>query len=156
MTGVRFDRRLGVLVAASFLVLFVAIVAAVVLPLSDEAIRAAPRALDATERAGMRVYRSQGCWYCHTQQVRPVMTDAGLGGASKAGDYALDERPAMLGSERVGPDLAHVGARIRSKDELLRLLRDPRARDRHSSMPSYAQLSERDLGALAAYLLSLR
>jgi len=65
------------------------------------------------------VYRANGCFYCHTQQVRPKGFGSdyerqwgGRAGVvqSVAQDYLYDQ-PAMLGTQRVGPDLANIGLR---------------------------------------------
>lgn len=104
---------------------------------------------------GRAIYIAEGCYYCHTQQVRPIVTDAGLGSVSVAGDY-VHETPALLGTERLGPDLMHYGSRATSAFALRRLLNDPRAVDSSSTMPAYDHLSDDELAALVAYLLSLR
>lgn len=158
MSGLRADRHVGLFLAGALLLTFLAFGATVVLPATDPAMSEesdALRSFGSVEELGMSVYRSEGCWYCHTQQVRDATADAGLGEPLAPGDYG-EHSPAMLGSARIGPDLTHVGSRYSSSDELIALLRDPRADGRHSSMPSYAFLSDGDLEALAAYLLALR
>jgi cytochrome c oxidase cbb3-type subunit I/II len=104
---------------------------------------------------GRQVYLAEGCYYCHTQQVRPTVTDAGLGAISVAGDY-VHETPALLGTERLGPDLMHVGTRIPSAVNLSLVVTEPRAVYPWSTMPAYDQLSDDDLAALVEYLMSLR
>jgi cytochrome c oxidase cbb3-type subunit II len=106
---------------------------------------------------GRRIYLAEGCWYCHTQQVRPIITDAGLGPVTRPGDLVY-ERPHLLGNQRIGPDLMHVGAREPTDeiDFVKTYLADPQAERRFSSMPSYAHLSDQDLTALAQYLVSLK
>jgi cbb3-type cytochrome oxidase cytochrome c subunit len=106
------------------------------------------------EAHGMEVYRNEGCWYCHTQYVRESAVDQALGEPLGPREYAAVS-PAMLGAERVGPDLTHVGARF-GQDDLLAYLRDPGGTEPRTSMPSYAYLGESDLRALVAYLLSLK
>jgi hypothetical protein len=108
------------------------------------------------EERGRDLYISEGCWYCHTQQVRAVVTDVGLGRVSEAGDYAHD--PAgTLGFRRIGPDLAHAAGREQagSASFVLNHLIDPRATRPWSVMPSYAYLSPDELTALAAYVAGL-
>jgi cbb3-type cytochrome oxidase subunit 1 len=108
------------------------------------------------EDRGRDLYISEGCWYCHTQQVRAVVTDVGLGRVSEGGDYAHD--PAgTLGFRRVGPDLAHTAGREQagSASFVLNHLIDPRATRPWSVMPSYAYLSPDELTALAAYVAGL-
>ncbi len=108
------------------------------------------------EERGAELYVAEGCWYCHTQQVRPIVTDVGLGPVSVPGDYAYDHVD-VLGIERVGPDLAHAGTRSPTEDASWNAahLRDPRARRPWSTMPSYDHLAEDDLAALAAYVAGL-
>jgi len=101
------------------------------------------------------VYLREGCGYCHTQQVRPIVTDVGLGAVSVAGDFA-SESPVLLGVERIGPDLMHAGSRspTNSQTWVVGHLQDPRRDRAWSIMPSYDSLSSTDLWALAAYLES--
>jgi cbb3-type cytochrome c oxidase subunit II len=100
------------------------------------------------------VYVREGCWLCHTRQVRAVVTDVGLGPVSVPGDYAFDPAD-LLGVTRTGPDLAHIGAREADAAALAARLADPRADRPWSNMPAYGFLSDSDLGDLAAYLTSL-
>jgi cbb3-type cytochrome oxidase subunit 1 len=104
---------------------------------------------------GRAVYVREGCVACHTQSVRPIVPDVGLGPVSVAGDY-VNEAPALVGIERLGPDLMHVGSRLDDADALRAHLDDPRADRPWSIMPSYRYLTQGDLDALAEYLLSLR
>lgn len=107
------------------------------------------------EARGKRLYGREGCWYCHTQQVRPVKADANLGPISLPGDYVYD-KPAFLGSERQGPDLAWVGDRLPDKNYHIVHLKNPRATMPGSIMPAFDHLPRADLEALAAYLVSLK
>lgn len=99
------------------------------------------------ERRGLQVYVDEGCVYCHTQQVRPVEMDEAWGRPSVAADYARLERPgvwrqtpAVLGSERTGPDLANVGDRQPGEMWHYIHLYDPRAVAPDSVMPSFPWL----------------
>lgn len=118
--------------------------------------------------AGREIYVQEGCMYCHTQAVRPIVTDVGLGAVSQAGDY-VHETPPLLGVQRIGPDLMHVGSRnadgevvegaaatLARRDELFTYLINPRASRPWSTMPSYGHLSDQELTYLADYLASLR
>jgi cbb3-type cytochrome oxidase subunit 1 len=108
------------------------------------------------EERGAELYVAEGCWYCHTQQVRPIVTDAGLGPVSVPGDYAYDHVD-VLGLERIGPDLAHAGTRAPTEDVSWNVahLRDPRSMRPWSTMPDFGHLADEDLDALAAYVASL-
>ena len=63
---------------------------------------------------GRAVYASEGCFYCHSQQVRDEQngTDLERGWGVRrtvARDYIYEKRP-FLGNMRLGPDLANVGS----------------------------------------------
>jgi cytochrome c oxidase cbb3-type subunit I/II len=64
------------------------------------------------ERLGRRVYQREGCWYCHSQYIRPI-NDEELrwGPVTEAGEYAFDV-PHFWGTQRIGPDLARVGLKV--------------------------------------------
>ncbi len=105
-----------------------------------------PNAESGTAHQGAEIYRAEGCGDCHTQQVRPRQQGAdilrGWGvRRSTAYDYLYDQ-PVMLGSVRVGPDLANAGARMDYSTVLLRLY-DPRAVVPGSIMPSYRFLFDK-------------
>ena len=110
------------------------------------------------EAIGREVYIQEGCAYCHTQQVRPVITDVGLGPVSQPGDYSK-ETPALLGSSRIGPDLMHAGSSDRESSSAawtLEFLKAPKAERPWSIMPSYDHLSTSELNALAIYIAALK
>jgi cytochrome c oxidase cbb3-type subunit I/II len=61
------------------------------------------------QQRGRRVYLREGCWYCHSQYVRPVTGETRRWGpVSEAGEYAFDV-PHLFGTRRIGPDLTRVG-----------------------------------------------
>jgi cytochrome c oxidase cbb3-type subunit I/II len=61
------------------------------------------------QQRGRRVDLSEGCWYCHSQYVRPVTGETRRWGpVSEAGEYAFDV-PHLFGTRRIGPDLTRVG-----------------------------------------------
>ena len=104
---------------------------------------------------GQLVYVREGCNQCHTQMIRPVQL--GLDGWYKGwgqdqearpttparsnvlGDY-LGEKYALLGIQRVGPDLANFGFRAPDKAALYRHLYSPRSVHDWSTMPAYTGL----------------
>jgi cytochrome c oxidase cbb3-type subunit 2 len=96
-------------------------------------------------KQGAEVYRANGCFYCHSQQVRPEGFGSDVerkwsGRPSKvqsvAQDYLYDE-PVMLGSQRVGPDLANIGLRQTNEVWLLTHLYNPQLTSQGSTMPPY-------------------
>jgi cbb3-type cytochrome oxidase cytochrome c subunit len=80
---------------------------------------------------GRHIYTSNGCFYCHSQQLRPEYAASDIDRTRDIGpsprprwgerrsaprDY-LFERPALLGKMRVGPDLANIGKSAPAEDE---------------------------------------
>jgi cytochrome c oxidase cbb3-type subunit 2 len=64
------------------------------------------------EQVGRGVYQREGCWYCHSQYVRPVTgEDQRWGPVSQVGEYAHDW-PHLLSTRRIGPDLTRVGLKF--------------------------------------------
>lgn len=101
------------------------------------------------QQKGLNVYISEGCVYCHTQQVRPIEMDENWGRPSAPGDYARINRqdvwrqtPALLGSERTGPDLSNIGKRQPSDVWHYMHLYNPRSVVEESIMPSYPWMFE--------------
>ena len=94
------------------------------------------------ERRGRAVYIREGCWYCHSQYVRPVTgEDRRWGPVSEAGEYAFD-LPHLLSTRRIGPDLARVGLKY-GDDWHYAHHWDPRLVVPDSIMPSFKWLYER-------------
>lgn len=63
------------------------------------------------ELEGRDIYVSEGCYVCHSQQVRPFRSETErYGEYSKAGEYVYDH-PFQWGSKRTGPDLHRVGGK---------------------------------------------
>lgn len=93
---------------------------------------------------GREIYINQGCIYCHTQQVRMK----GYGADIRRGwgtrrsvprDYLLD-RPHQLGTQRMGPDLANIGARQPSLTWHALHLYNPQITSPGSIMPRFDYL----------------
>ncbi len=105
-----------------------------------------PSARDGLALQGAEVYRANGCNYCHTQQVRGASEGADIArGWGKrrtvARDY-LRDRPVMLGNHRFGPDLANLGARQYTTNDLYLKLYNARLLHPRSVMPRYPYLFE--------------
>ena len=61
------------------------------------------------ELEGRDIYVSNGCYNCHSQQVRPLRFETDrYGEYSKIGEFIYDH-PFQWGSRRTGPDLARAG-----------------------------------------------
>ena len=118
--------------------------------------------LSATGEAGLDVYLREGCWYCHTQLIRPVLADVGLGPVTETFSDPLDS--AAFGIQRIGPDLAHIGSRLSltgddtalTRTDLEALFSDPQSVYPEGRHPSYTYLDDADLAALTTYLLELK
>ena len=92
--------------------------------------------------AGYDVYVSEGCYGCHSQQIRPFRSETErYGHDSVAGEFVYD-RPFQWGSKRTGPDLARVGGRYSDEWHYLHMM-DPRAVVPESNMPAYPWLADR-------------
>ena len=107
-----------------------------------------PLAQPGEAHAGAEIYRANGCAACHTQMVRPddLGSDLQRGWGrrrSLAEDY-LFEQPVMLGSQRVGPDLANFGRLMNTNNnnEIYKRLYDPRSLTPGTVMPPYRFLFE--------------
>jgi cytochrome c oxidase cbb3-type subunit I/II len=95
------------------------------------------------EDLGRHVYIREGCWYCHSQFVRPVNRDTDKWGpVSQAGEFTYDV-PQMFGTRRIGPDLSREGNR-RSDEWHYAHHWNPRATEPESMMPSYTWLFRED------------
>ena len=96
----------------------------------------------ALEHLGRRVYIREGCWYCHSQYVRPVTgEDLRWGPVSEAGEYAFD-LPHLFSTRRIGPDLTRVGLKY-GDDWHYAHHWDPRLVVPDSVMPSFKWLYAR-------------
>lgn len=92
--------------------------------------------------AGRDIYVREGCYGCHSQQIRPFRSETErYGHYSVAGEFVYD-RPFQWGSKRTGPDLARVGGRYSDDWHHLHMI-DPRAVVPESNMPAYPWLAER-------------
>lgn len=93
----------------------------------------------AKELAGRDVYISEGCYNCHSQMVRPFVSESlRYGLKSEAGESVYD-RPFQWGSKRTGPDLARVGGRYTDEWHLAHLI-NPRDLVPESNMPGFPWL----------------
>ena len=93
----------------------------------------------ALQLAGRDVYLREGCYNCHSQMVRTLLSETlRYGPYSQAGEFVYDH-PFQWGSKRTGPDLHRVGGK--SSDEWHRVhLNNPRDLVPESNMPAYPWL----------------
>jgi cytochrome c oxidase cbb3-type subunit I/II len=94
------------------------------------------------EALGRRVYVREGCWYCHSQYVRPVTGETRRWGpVSQAGEYYFD-RPHLFSTRRIGPDLTRVGLKVSDEWHIAHFW-NPRMVVPDSIMPSFRALFDR-------------
>lgn len=157
MMAERGPTNLPLIIGAILLSFVIGFAVTYALPLADGATTASgsltPELSDEAA-AGKDLYDNQGCWYCHTQDVRPVPNDLGLGTASSP-EQANQRGLSVVGLTRIGPDLSCIGDRAEDADALVAHLIDPRASRPDSPMPDYVHLDATELAAIAAYLMAL-
>ncbi|MFC3674838.1 cytochrome-c oxidase, cbb3-type subunit II [Ferrovibrio xuzhouensis] len=109
------------------------------------------------ELAGRNIYLREGCYLCHSQQIRPLRDEVERYGHYSLAAESMYDHPFQWGSKRTGPDLARVGGKY-SNEWHVEHLKDPRAVVPESVMPPYAFLAERPLkyADIADHLKALR
>lgn len=75
----------------------------------------------ALELAGRDIYVSEGCYNCHSQQIRTIVPDVlRYGEYSRLGESIYDH-PFQWGSKRTGPDLAREGGPLAENATYMRM-----------------------------------
>ncbi|MDX1711161.1 MAG: cytochrome-c oxidase, cbb3-type subunit II [Rhodovibrionaceae bacterium] len=93
------------------------------------------------ELAGRNIYIREGCYVCHSQQVRPFRDETERYGHYSLAAESMYDHPFQWGSKRTGPDLARVGGKYSNEWQTVHL-EDPRSVVPESIMPAYPFLSE--------------
>jgi cytochrome c oxidase cbb3-type subunit II len=96
------------------------------------------------ELAGFEIYKREGCYGCHSQQIRALRDEVERYGHYSLAAESMYDYPFMWGSKRTGPDLARVGGKY-SDDWHVEHLINPRSLIPESIMPKYRFLHERKL-----------
>ena len=138
---------IGVVMAGSLGLLIISVLLSVFIPSLPQpgtGIRSSNHAFSSGALEGREIYASQGCATCHTQLIRNVVADVGIG------PVTLDDTNQIIGYRRMGPDLAAIGARIEDTAGLTALLTGG------EDHPVARGLSEEDLANLVAYLRESR
>ncbi len=103
---------------------------------------------DALRLAGREVYIREGCYNCHSQMIRPFLSETERYGPYSLAGESVYDHPFQFGSKRTGPDLARVGGRYSDEWHRVHLI-NPRDVVPESNMPGYPWLAERGIdGAL--------
>ena len=88
------------------------------------------------QQRGRDIYLREGCWYCHSQFVRPVTGETRRWGpVAESGEFAYDV-PHLFGTRRIGPDLLRVGLKYSDEWHFAHFW-DPRMLTPDSVMASY-------------------
>lgn len=98
----------------------------------------------ALQQEGRDIYIREGCNNCHSQTVRPLVSDVlRYGEYSKSGEFVYD-RPFLWGSKRTGPDLARVGGKYPDSWHY-KHMDSPRSMVPKTNMPDYGWLADNTL-----------
>ncbi|MBU6140000.1 MAG: cytochrome-c oxidase, cbb3-type subunit II [Proteobacteria bacterium] len=95
------------------------------------------------ELAGAKIYKREGCYGCHSQQVRVLRDEVERYGHYSLAAESMYDYPFQWGSKRTGPDLARVGGKYSDQWHTRHLI-NPRNLVPESIMPGYKFLIERD------------
>ena len=95
------------------------------------------------ELVGAKIYKREGCYGCHSQQVRVLRDEVERYGHYSIAAESMYDYPFQWGSKRTGPDLARLGGKY-SDEWHTRHLINPRDVVPESIMPGYKFLIDRD------------
>ena len=109
------------------------------------------------ELAGYNIYIREGCYNCHSQQIRPLRDEVVRYGHYSLAAESMYDHPFQWGSKRTGPDLARVGGKYSDEWQTAHLV-EPRDLVPESIMPSYEFLLKKGakLHNLDKHLKTLR
>ena len=96
------------------------------------------------ELAGWNIYVREGCYLCHSQQIRTFRDEVERYGHYSLAAESMYDHPFQWGSKRTGPDLARVGGKYSNEWHTAHLV-DPRAVVPESVMPTYQWMKSRPL-----------
>ncbi|MGB4056898.1 MAG: cytochrome-c oxidase, cbb3-type subunit II [Alphaproteobacteria bacterium] len=91
------------------------------------------------ELTGFNIYIREGCYLCHSQQIRPLRDEVARYGHYSLAAESMYDHPFQWGSKRTGPDLARVGGKY-SDDWHVAHMVNPRDVVPESIMPTYSFL----------------
>ena len=109
------------------------------------------------ELRGRDIYVREGCYLCHSQQIRALRDEVERYGHYSLAGEAVYDHPFQFGSKRTGPDLARVGGRY--SDQWHRIhLNNPRDVVPESNMPGFTWLAKAGVDGqeVAAKMRALR
>jgi cytochrome c oxidase cbb3-type subunit I/II len=100
------------------------------------------------ELAGRGIYVREGCYLCHSQQVRALPEEVLRYGKPSTVAESMYDRPFQWGSKRTGPDIARVGKKYPDLWHYRHMI-DPRSVTPKSIMPSYLWLATHEVDFIA-------
>ena len=109
------------------------------------------------ELVGRNIYVREGCYVCHSQQIRPFRDEAERYGHYSLAAESMYDHPFQWGSKRTGPDLARVGGKYSNDWHVMHMI-DPRSVVPESIMPAYSWLADRQIDGrdIADHMRALR
>ncbi len=109
----------------------------------------------ALELVGRDIYVREGCYGCHSQMIRPLVSETQRYGAYSVAGESVYDHPFQWGSKRTGPDLARVGGRYTDEWHYLHLMK-PQNLVPESNMPAFPWLANNKVdGALITQKLKV-
>ena len=102
----------------------------------------------ALQIAGRGIYISEGCYVCHSQQIRPIAAEVLRYGPASTIEESMWDRPHQWGSKRTGPDLSRLGKKYPDMWHFQHMI-NPRAITPNSIMPNYPWLVEKNTDFLS-------
>ncbi len=111
----------------------------------------------ALQVAGRDIYVREGCYNCHSQQIRPFRAETLRYGPYSVAAESVWDHPFQWGSKRTGPDLARVGGRYNDEWHRIHMV-NPRDLVPESNMPAYPWLAQAkvDGPTIARHMRALR
>ena len=100
----------------------------------------------ALQVAGRDIFVREGCYNCHSQQIRPFRAETERYGHYSVAGESVYDHPFQWGSKRTGPDLARVGGRYSDEWHRIHLL-NPREVVPESNMPAFPWLARNKVDA---------
>jgi cytochrome c oxidase cbb3-type subunit II len=109
------------------------------------------------ELVGRNIYIREGCYLCHSQQIRPFRDEVERYGHYSLAAESMYDHPFQWGSKRTGPDLARVGGKYSNEWHVAHMVQ-PRSVVPESIMPAYPFLLERPVNSsdIAQHLRAVR